>query len=95
MRGASDEQVLAFAAAKDRALVTYNIGDFRQLQIEWHRLARHHAGIIFVSEKSIPQRDPGGLVKALRRLLRQFPGGLADAALFVAHQSGGQKSGPA
>jgi predicted nuclease of predicted toxin-antitoxin system len=93
MRGAGDEQVLAFASTEERVLVTYNIGDFRQLQIEWHRLARRHAGIVFVSEKSVPQRDPGGLVKALRRLLQQYPGGLADQALFLTRPIGGQKSG--
>ena len=50
---------------------------------------------VFVSDKSIPQRDPGGLVKVLRRLLQQYPGGLADQALFLTRRIDGQKSEPA
>ena len=31
----------------------------------WAEIGRHHAGIIFVDEKSIPPPDFGGLIRAL------------------------------
>jgi hypothetical protein len=42
----SDEDQLAFAASKGRALLTFNTVDFIMLDIEWKRIGRRHAGII-------------------------------------------------
>lgn len=85
MKGASDEKLPAFAARDKRVLVTYNIRDFQLLLIEWHRAARHHSGILFVSEKSIPQRAVGPLVRALAQVLETSLGAkeLEDRGLFV------------
>ena len=41
-----DDQVLAFAAAKKRAVITHNRGDFKRL----HRKQPAHAGIIICSK---------------------------------------------
>ena len=87
MKEASDENLLRFAANEKRALVTYNICDFQALLKESHRAARHHSGIIFISEKTIPQRTIGPLVRALKKLLDQAPRSpdwLNDQALFLA-----------
>jgi predicted nuclease of predicted toxin-antitoxin system len=72
-RGASDSEQLTVAASERRALVTYNIGDFKRLLIEWTRRSLPHWGIIFVSEKTISQRSVGPLVKTLHLLLKDFP----------------------
>lgn len=72
-RGASDSEQLAAALAAHRALVTYNIADFQALLMEWAHKALPHWGIIFVSEKTISQRSIGPLVRALQRLLTDFP----------------------
>jgi len=37
----------------------------------WAEEGRHHAGIIFVDEKTISPADIGGLVGALARLARE------------------------
>jgi predicted nuclease of predicted toxin-antitoxin system len=72
-RGASDSEQLAAAVAAQRALVTYNIGDFQALLIERAHKGFSHWGIIFVSERTISQRTIGPLVRALQRLLTDFP----------------------
>jgi len=72
-RGASDPEQLAAAVAAQRALVTYNIGDFQALLIERAHKSLPHWGIIFVNEKTISQRSIGPLVRALQRFLTDFP----------------------
>ncbi len=72
-RGASDPEQLAAATVERRALVTYNIADSHALLVEWAHTGRTHWGIVFVSERSVPQRSVGSLVQALEQLLRSFP----------------------
>ncbi|MGH7407323.1 MAG: DUF5615 family PIN-like protein [Candidatus Methylomirabilales bacterium] len=78
-RGASDGEQLVTAAAEHRALVTYNIGDFHDLLMEWSRKGLTHWGIIFVSERTISQRSIGPLIRALQQLLDDLP---ADDSLL-------------
>ncbi|MDR7520990.1 MAG: DUF5615 family PIN-like protein [Armatimonadota bacterium] len=84
-RGASDPEQLAAASSDRRALVTYNIADFRALLVEWAHTGRTHWGIVFVSERSIPQRSIGPLISALDRLLKDFPAedALLNHALYL------------
>lgn len=89
-RGASDPEQLVAATAQRRALVTYNIGDFHALLVEWAHAGLTHWGIVFVSERSVPQRSVGSLVQALDRLLRDFPA--EDAMVSQAVYLG--KAGP-
>jgi hypothetical protein len=49
-------------------LVTYNRADFQQLDAEWREMGRHHAGILWCTERMIPRRDIGALVAALRQV---------------------------
>jgi predicted nuclease of predicted toxin-antitoxin system len=94
MCGASDEQVLSYATSEKRAVVTYSITDFQLLLMEWHRQSRHHQGIVFIHEKSISQKHVGGLVKALQKLLKKHPYGLADQGLFLKARQLPEKSSP-
>jgi predicted nuclease of predicted toxin-antitoxin system len=89
-RGASDPEQLAGATAQHRVLVTYNIGDFHALLVEWAHTGRTHWGIVFVSERSVPQRSAGALVQALDRLLGDFPteDAMVNQAIYLA------KAGP-
>ncbi len=84
-RGATDYEQLATAASERRALVTYNIGDFHDLLMEWSRRGLTHWGIIFISEKTISQRSIGPLIRALQQLLDELPAddSLLDQAIFL------------
>lgn len=57
----SDESQLSWATLENRVLVTFNVGDFTALHIEWIKSGRSHAGIVCSSQR--PLRD------VLRRLL--------------------------
>jgi predicted nuclease of predicted toxin-antitoxin system len=59
--GQSDAKQLQFAAATNRCLMTFNVGDFVQLHNLWLQTGRKHAGIIV--SKQLPVGE------CLRRLL--------------------------
>ena len=63
-RGASDAEQLAWAAAEQRALCTFNTMDFLRLHQAWIRADRPHWGII-VSE----QAPVGEITRRLLKLL--------------------------
>jgi predicted nuclease of predicted toxin-antitoxin system len=63
----SDEDQLRYAAARGRALFTYNIADFIALARQRYDQGIEHAGII-VSEQ-FSQRQFGELLRQLLRLL--------------------------
>ncbi len=50
-----DEQILAYATAEGRALVTANIKDFVPLDGRYRAAGQSHAGLILVSTKTFPQ----------------------------------------
>jgi hypothetical protein len=62
-RQASDDSQLAYAAAHNLALVTYNQGDFCLLHRRYLDAGHSHAGILIASRKV-------GLGETLRRLIR-------------------------
>ncbi|MBW3600540.1 MAG: DUF5615 family PIN-like protein [Planctomycetes bacterium] len=49
--GASDEDQLAFAAAQDRAIYTFNVGDFARLHQEFLQRGIEHSGIIVIPDQ--------------------------------------------
>lgn len=51
--GESDDSQLAWAAAQDRVLVTFNVAHFSALHSNWMCNDRHHAGILVSSQRSI------------------------------------------
>lgn len=59
--GVSDESQLAFAAAENRCLISFNVGDFVRWHNRWVAEGREHAGIIV--SKQLPVGE------SLRRLL--------------------------
>ena len=63
--GVGDELILEQAARQALTLVTYDRKTIPVILKLWAEIGRHHAGIIFVDEKSIPPSDFGGLIRAL------------------------------
>jgi predicted nuclease of predicted toxin-antitoxin system len=67
-----DEAHLQAAAASGRVLVTYNRADFQALDAQWRQLQRNHAGILWCSERTIPRRAFGNLIRALQEAAAQY-----------------------
>jgi hypothetical protein len=63
MAGRADEQQLEWAASNDRALYSFNRGDFYSLHTTWLHEGRHHSGIIL-------SRQGLSVGEQMRRLLR-------------------------
>lgn len=76
LRGMSDEDLLAYAAVGERALVTENVGDFVPLATRWAGEGRAHSGLIFTNPRRFNRATlayPGNLITALRRFLNAPP----------------------
>jgi len=69
--GLPDDQILAYAIAEGRALVTANIKDFVPLDAQYRAADQSHAGLILVSTKTFPQNRgfPSAVTAALAALL--------------------------
>ena len=69
--GLPDDQVLAYATAEGRALVTVNIKDFVPLDTRYRAAGQSHTGLILVSAKTFPQNRgfPSAVTTALVMLL--------------------------
>jgi len=65
-RGRSDADQLAFAAAEERVLVTYNQRHFTRLHGEWMASGTHHAGIVCITDR---RANPEVIAAKLVRLL--------------------------
>jgi len=63
-RGLDDEPFLAYAAAQERAVLTYNARHFVPLVRLWYEAGREHAGVIV----SV-QLPPSALLRQVERLL--------------------------
>ena len=66
----SDIEQFELAISENRAIVTYNIGDFIDLAKEYISRGKPHYGIILVSNKTIPQGNLKKLINFLERLLK-------------------------
>ncbi len=75
-----DHLLLVRALEDRRALVTYDVVDFRRAALDRLSIEEHHPGIVLLTRRRFPQgkRHNGALIAALRRLLEEMP---ADDAL--------------
>jgi hypothetical protein len=76
LRGLADPDLLEYAAAADRALVTENVADYIPLATQWASEGRTHAGLIFTNPKRFDRASlayPGNLIAALHRFLDDPP----------------------
>lgn len=73
---ANEEELLDLCAAEGRALVTNNVADFVALAQQWTGESRHHAGLVFTSDASLPRtrKTIGTYVELLADLLTGNPG---------------------
>ncbi len=69
LRGLPDPELFERAQAEERAMVTYNVEDFLDLDRAYQANERPHAGIILVSSRRFPRKSVGPLVNALERFL--------------------------
>jgi Domain of unknown function (DUF5615) len=69
--GRPDDQILAYATAEGRAVVTANIKDFVPLDGRFRAAGQSHAGLILVSTKAFPQNRgfPSAITASLAMLL--------------------------
>ena len=66
-----DEEQLAFAAEQGRVIVTYNRADYQALDAAWRIEGRQHAGIFWCSERTLPRRAIGDLIRALAAMAQE------------------------
>lgn len=69
--GQDDATCLRAAAIQSLTLVTYDRRTIPPVLKTWAEEELHHAGVIFVDEKTISPADIGGLVLALAKLVRE------------------------
>jgi predicted nuclease of predicted toxin-antitoxin system len=75
LRGLSDEDVLDYAQAAERSLVTYNRDDFLALDRRFRGQNRSHCGIVILNPRRFPRgaASIGPLVTSLDRLIVAGP----------------------
>lgn len=76
LRASSDADLLDYAAATGRVVVTENIGDFSQLAAEWEGADKGHAGLIFTNPKRFNRASlayPGNATAALATFVDDPP----------------------
>ncbi|MFZ0214930.1 MAG: DUF5615 family PIN-like protein [Candidatus Dormiibacterota bacterium] len=70
----ADEDLLRFATAERRAVVTENVKDFDRIVRTWSTTGEHHCGVVFTSPRRFHRGRrsyPEDLVASLRRLLQE------------------------
>ena len=70
-RTAEDEVILAACLEEGRVLVTCDQRTIPDLLRRWAAEEREHAGVIFADRRNVSPGDPGGLARALGRLLQE------------------------
>ena len=76
LRGISDEELLTYATAERRALVTENAADFMPLATQWAGEHETHSGLVFTNPRRFNRATlayPGNLIVALREYLTNPP----------------------
>ncbi len=68
--GLDDAACLSEALSQGLTFVTYDRRTIPPLLKAWAEQGRHHAGVVFVDEKTISPADIRGLIGALSRLAR-------------------------
>ena len=64
-----DDELLAACAREQRCLLTNDIGDFVRIARAWAAEYRHHAGLVFTSDRRYPRER-----EAVGRLIRGLAG---------------------
>lgn len=85
LRGLPDRELLEVALEEDRALVTFDVGDFGRLAGRMARTAEASPGIVLVAASAFPPAldGVGRLVRALDALAAANPGGLGSRVTWL------------
>ncbi len=88
--GLPDDQILAYATAEGRALVTANVKDFIPLDTRYRAADQSHTGLILVSTKTFPQNRgfPSAVATALAVLLSGTAKIQPSQVLFLTRSQG-------
>lgn len=82
--GVDDASCLKAAAEQGLTLVTYDRRTITPLLKTWMEQNFHHAGVIFVGEKTFGPNDIGGLARALEFLAKETRGkNWTDTVVFL------------
>lgn len=76
LRGIPDEDLLSYATAQGRAVVTENVSDYMPLATQWAGGGKAHAGVIFTNPRRFSRATsayPGNLIVALQEFLTSPP----------------------
>jgi len=65
--GLTDEEQLIFAISRNRAILTFNVGHFKELHTRWINANKLHKGIIV--SRQIPKKHFGALLQRTLRML--------------------------
>jgi hypothetical protein len=67
LRALTDDELFAWAADRDRRIVTDNVKDYRRLLLRSEESGRLTAGLLLTSSRTFPRsrRNPGPLIEAL------------------------------
>jgi hypothetical protein len=76
--GLTNDQQLEYAASRDRAILTFDRGDFVHRDRLWKRHGREHAGVIVTR----PVNDFGELVRRAMRHLDTYTQGVQHNTPF-------------
>jgi predicted nuclease of predicted toxin-antitoxin system len=71
---ADDDTILRTAYDARWTLVTYDRRTIQPLLRVWGERGIPHGGVIFVDDRTIPQQDVGGLIRALQYIVETFGG---------------------
>jgi hypothetical protein len=77
-RGLSDDDQLAFATERDRAIFSHNVRDFYQIASVWSSAGREHAGIVVFGVRSIRE-----LSARFQVLLEEHPDGIRNVFIWL------------
>jgi predicted nuclease of predicted toxin-antitoxin system len=75
LRAMTDEEVFAFAAARQEWLLTENVKDFQPVLQRARQAGPPTAGLLFTSSRAFPRsrKNPGPLIHAIHRWLTAGP----------------------
>ncbi len=68
LKGESDEFILNYCIEKSFVLVTFDVNTIPQILKSWFDIGKNHAGIVFVSTKTLRSSDSVSIAKGLIRI---------------------------
>jgi hypothetical protein len=87
--GWDDERLLELATEEDRIMVTFNVGDFARITVEWAAARRSHAGCLLII--GIDHAEFGLILRVIDHALSTR----SDQDAWIDYTAWGTRSAPA